>query len=199
MFENCITIVCRDVPVYALLLLSLYAYLLVLHCAFVDIVFWHVVYSFYSCVHSRKIWSVEDLETLPAGSKPRTSHHRSPGGERRRKKGSARRSSLKGRERVFVNQTNIGTFQRQLWENFWETGWSAYGLFQVHLYHLELNWTAHKYANLYSVFSYSPCKARRAYPKMTEASRYGNLYLFIIRLLWHLRAWTSQWRFSETS
>ena len=86
MFESCITIVCRDVPVYALLLLSSYAYLLVLHCAFVDTVFWHVVYSFYSCVHSRKIWSVEDLETLPAGSKPRTSHHRSPGGERRWKK-----------------------------------------------------------------------------------------------------------------
>ena len=34
---------------------------------------------------SRKIWSVEELETLPAGTKPRTSHHRSPGGERREK------------------------------------------------------------------------------------------------------------------
>ena len=32
---------------------------------------------------SRKIWSVEKLETLPAGTKPRTSHHRSPAGERR--------------------------------------------------------------------------------------------------------------------
>ena len=32
-------------------------------------------------------------------------------------------------------------FQRQLWENFWETGWSAYGLFRAHRYHLELNWT----------------------------------------------------------
>ena len=47
MFENCITIVCWDVPV-SLLLLSLYAYLVVLHCAFVDIDLWHVVYSFYS-------------------------------------------------------------------------------------------------------------------------------------------------------
>ena len=35
---------------------------------------------------SRKIWSVEELETLPAGTKPRTSHHRSPGGERRGKR-----------------------------------------------------------------------------------------------------------------
>ena len=32
-------------------------------------------------------------------------------------------------------------FQRQRWGNFWETGWSAYGLFRAHRYHLELNWT----------------------------------------------------------
>ena len=32
-------------------------------------------------------------------------------------------------------------FQRQRWGNFWETGWSAYGLFWTHRYHLELNWT----------------------------------------------------------
>ena len=35
---------------------------------------------------SRKIWSVEDLETLSEGIKPRTSHHRSPGGESRGKR-----------------------------------------------------------------------------------------------------------------
>ena len=34
---------------------------------------------------SRKTWNVEELESLPAGTKPRTSHHRSPGGERRGK------------------------------------------------------------------------------------------------------------------
>ena len=34
---------------------------------------------------SRKIWSVEELETLPAGTKPRASHHRPPGGDRRAK------------------------------------------------------------------------------------------------------------------
>ena len=32
-------------------------------------------------------------------------------------------------------------FQRQRWGNFWETGWSAYGLFRAHRYHFELNWT----------------------------------------------------------
>ena len=35
---------------------------------------------------SRKIWSVEELETLTARTKPRTSHHRLPGGERRGKR-----------------------------------------------------------------------------------------------------------------
>ena len=35
---------------------------------------------------SRKIRSVEELETLPAGTKLKTSHHRSPGGKRRGKR-----------------------------------------------------------------------------------------------------------------
>ena len=30
--------------------------------------------------------------------------------------------------------------KRQRWRNFWETRWSAYGLFRAHRYHLELNW-----------------------------------------------------------
>ena len=38
---------------------------------------------------SRNAWNVEELETLPAGTNPRASHHRSPGGERRgNRKGS---------------------------------------------------------------------------------------------------------------
>ena len=35
---------------------------------------------------SPKIRSIEELETLPAGTKTRTSHHRLPGGERHRKR-----------------------------------------------------------------------------------------------------------------
>ena len=31
-------------------------------------------------------------------------------------------------------------FQSRHWGNFWETGWSAYGLFRAHRYRLELNW-----------------------------------------------------------
>ena len=32
-------------------------------------------------------------------------------------------------------------FQRQSWGHFWEMGWSTYGLFRAHKYHLELNWS----------------------------------------------------------
>ena len=37
---------------------------------------------------------------------------RSPGGERGVERGSAQRSSLRGRERAIVNQTNIGTVSK---------------------------------------------------------------------------------------
>ena len=56
--------------------------------------------------------SVEELETLPVGTKPSTAHHRSPGGERGVERGSARRSSLKGRERAIVSQANVGTVSK---------------------------------------------------------------------------------------
>ena len=58
-----------------------------------------------------EIWSVEELETLPAGTKPSTSHIGSLE-EIGVEKGSARRSSLKGRERAIVSQTNIGTISK---------------------------------------------------------------------------------------
>ena len=55
---------------------------------------------------------------------------------------STRWSSLKGWEKAIVSQTSIRTvFHRQCQGNLWERGWSACGLFQVHRYHLELNWT----------------------------------------------------------
>ena len=62
--------------------------------------------------------------------------------ERGMERGSARRSSFKGRERAIVSQTyrrTLEPFQRQRWGNFWETGRNAYGLFRAHRYHLELN------------------------------------------------------------
>ena len=55
--------------------------------------------------------------------------------------GSARRSSLKGWERVIVGQTNIGTVSKgNVGETSWETGWRAYGLFRAHRHPLELKW-----------------------------------------------------------
>jgi len=56
---------------------------------------------------TRKVRNVEELETLPAGTKPRTSHYQSLE-ERGMERGSARQSSLKGRERAIVRPTNIG-------------------------------------------------------------------------------------------
>lgn len=56
-----------------------------------------------------------------ADTKPRTPQHRLE--ERGEEKGSARQSSLKGRQRAIVEQT----------------GWSAYGLFRAHGYNLKLN------------------------------------------------------------
>ena len=52
----------------------------------------------------------KELETLPAGTKPRTSHHQSPGRERR---GKRKRSTIlqRTRKRAIVSQTkrNTGT------------------------------------------------------------------------------------------
>ena len=87
---------------------------------------------------------LEELEILPASTKPRASHHRSPGGERSVETGGARRASLKGREGDIVSRT-LELFQRRHWGHFWETGWSAYGLFWAHIYHLELNWTSRRF------------------------------------------------------
>ena len=57
-------------------------------------------------------------------------------------RGSVRRSSLTKDERgpSSVRRT-LELFEIQRCGNFWETGWSAYGLFRAHRYYLELNWT----------------------------------------------------------
>ena len=61
---------------------------------------------------SWKISNVEELETLPADTNPRTSQHRSPGGERRRRrKRSMIHPDRKGKGPL-VNQTIIGTVSK---------------------------------------------------------------------------------------
>ena len=82
---------------------------------------------------------LREHETLAAGTKPRTSHHRSPGGERRGKR---------KRFTIFFKRKREGHRQSvEHWNcfkgNVGETAerLSAYGLYWAHRYHLELNWT----------------------------------------------------------
>ena len=87
---------------------------------------------------SRKIWSVEELETLPAGTKPRTSHHQSPGREVWKEEALDIFLEWTWESHCQSNK-DLGLFQRWFGETS-EMGWSTYGLFQAHRYHLELNW-----------------------------------------------------------
>lgn len=83
---------------------------------------------------------VEELETLPAGTKPWTLHHQVRGRERV-KRGSAWQSSLEGQERTFINETNIRTISKtkeMLWKHLRDRV-NVYGLFQSYRYHPELN------------------------------------------------------------
>ena len=61
----------------------------------------------------REVWKEEALDDLP------WKDERGPSSSRR----------------------TLEPFQRQSWGNFWETGWSAYGLFRAHRYHPDLNWS----------------------------------------------------------
>ena len=55
-------------------------------------------------------------------------------------RGSARRSSLKGRERAIVSQTKVGTLSKgNVGETSERRGWSVYGLFRAHRYRLQLS------------------------------------------------------------
>ena len=89
---------------------------------------------------SRKVCSVEELETLPVGTKPRTSHHRSLGGERRGKRlWSARRSSLKGREGNRQSDEHWNCFKANNGE-ISERGSGAHTVFSERIYTI-FNWT----------------------------------------------------------
>ena len=76
--------------------------------------------------------------------------------ERDVERGSARQSSLKGRDERGPSsiRRTLEPFQRQHWGNFRETGCSPYWLFWVHRYHLELNWTVSHGLHTPSLFSF---------------------------------------------
>ena len=64
-----------------------------------------------------------------------------------------------GQEWKQANTWKRQPFQRQLWGHFWETGWSAYGLFRAHRYHLELNWTEPEKSDSGYNYNYARTKA----------------------------------------
>ena len=88
---------------------------------------------------TRKICSTEELETLPAGTMPKTSPHRSSGGERRRKrKHSTISNPWQNEERPSSLRWTLELFQSQCWSNYWETVLWAYGLYRAHRSHFEV-------------------------------------------------------------
>ena len=86
--------------------------------------------------------------------------------ERGVERGSARRSSLNGQEKAIISPTNIENVSKATVGHFWETRWSAYGLFRAHRYRVELNWT---------VSSFAP-NSEALLP--SRSSRYPNPYIF---------------------
>ena len=58
-----------------------------------------------------KIWRVVELQTLPAGTEPRTSHHWSSGEERLRKRQQSQ---------TYLKRTRVGYFQSEQHWNFFE-------------------------------------------------------------------------------
>ena len=56
-------------------------------------------------------------------------------------RGSARQSSWKDEKGPSSISRTLDLFQRHRWGNSRETGWSAYGFFRAHRYHLKLKWT----------------------------------------------------------
>ena len=90
-------------------------------------------------VASQKIWSVEEFETLPAGTKPRTPHHRTLGGEAWKEEVIDNLPWKDERGPSSVRRT-MEPFQRRHWGNFWETGGGAYMGFSERIDTI-LNWT----------------------------------------------------------
>ena len=59
--------------------------------------------------------------------------------ERGLERGSARRSSLKGRDRAIVNQTNVGTVSKETLGKLLRDGVERVWAFRAHIHHLELS------------------------------------------------------------
>ena len=60
------------------------------------------------------------------------------GGERRSVQHSSLNLKRSERAIIYFKKQTFKLFQRQHWENLWETGWSVYGLSRERGYHFEL-------------------------------------------------------------
>ena len=99
-----------------------------------------ILYIHHKRLASLKIWSIEELETLPEGSKPMTSNHQLSGWQRCRKTKHSMIFCVKGWNRAIVNKT-LELFQSQHLGSPWEKGWSMYIItFSEHVDTI-LNWS----------------------------------------------------------
>ena len=89
---------------------------------------------------SQTIWGVEELETIPVGTKLRTSQHWSPGGERWKKRKHLTMFFERTRKGCHQSDKHWNSFKDNRGETS-EMEWSAHGLFWAQRYHLELNRT----------------------------------------------------------
>ena len=109
-------------------------------------------------VASRKIWSVEELETLPVGTKPKTTPSIAWRIEAQKEEAlnDLPWEEEKGPSSI---RPTLELFQGPQWENSWETGWSAYGPSWAHRYHLELNWSELNCRHTYLFVTKEVCSA----------------------------------------
>ena len=89
-----------------------------------------------------KMWSVKELETLSAGTKPKASHHTLIAWRRdwhRQRKHLT--ISQKGWERAITKmRSTLELFHRQHWGLICETWWSAHQLSAAEKHRIELKW-----------------------------------------------------------
>ena len=87
---------------------------------------------------SRKVWSGEELETLPVAQSQ--GHHTIDRWRKEEWKEEALDNlHWKDERGPSPVRRTLELFERQRWGNFWDTGLSEYGLFRVHRYHLKLS------------------------------------------------------------
>ena len=94
------------------------------------------------------MWSVEKLEALPAGTRPKTITPSTAWRRQAWEEEALDDIPWKDERGLSSIRQTLELFQKQRWGNFCGTGWSSYGFccccccccFRADRYHLELNW-----------------------------------------------------------